>query len=68
VFNVLGTIDGGRPPENGRRLVGPVQAWIDALNDYRERLGFDSLVFWPIAGDRVAQTQTFFEQVRPHLG
>jgi hypothetical protein len=56
----------------GRRaalsLRPPTYAWIDALTDYRDRLGFDSFVFWPIAGDRLAQTKTFFEEVRPHLG
>lgn len=67
IFNVMGTISDTASTENGRRLVGPVSFWVDALGDYHERLGFDSFTFWPVAGDRAAQVARFFEEVRPQL-
>ncbi len=67
VFNVMGQISDTEPVQNGHRLVGPVGYWIETLTDYRDRLGFDSFVFWPVGGDRVAQTKTFLEEVRPRL-
>jgi alkanesulfonate monooxygenase SsuD/methylene tetrahydromethanopterin reductase-like flavin-dependent oxidoreductase (luciferase family) len=66
VFNVFGQITDAGPAENGRRLAGPVDTWIEALTDYRDRLGFDSFVFWP-GSDRPEQTRTFLEQVVPHV-
>jgi alkanesulfonate monooxygenase SsuD/methylene tetrahydromethanopterin reductase-like flavin-dependent oxidoreductase (luciferase family) len=67
VFNVLGQISDTEPEQNGRRLVGPAGFWVEALHEYRDRLRFDSFVFWPVGGDRVAQTKTFLEEVRPRL-
>lgn len=66
VLNVFGRITGDDPAENGRRLVGPVDAWVEALTDYRDRLGFDSFIFWPNS-DRLGQTQIFLEHVVPRL-
>lgn len=66
VFNVFGRITDDGPTENGRRLAGPVDFWVEALADYRERLGFDSFVFWPNS-DRPEQTRVFLEQVVPRL-
>ncbi|GAB3436145.1 LLM class flavin-dependent oxidoreductase [Flindersiella endophytica] len=73
VFNVMGTItddtdDADRTArENGRRLTGPPGHWVEALTDYHQRLGFDGFVFWPIAGDPLAQAQRFVKEVRPEL-
>lgn len=66
VFNIFGQITADRPAENGRRLAGPVEHWIEALTDYRDRLGFDSFVFWPNA-ERPEQVRIFLEQVVPRL-
>ncbi|MGN9912600.1 LLM class flavin-dependent oxidoreductase [Phytohabitans sp. LJ34] len=67
VFNVMGTISDEIPPRNDRKLNGPVQQWVTALRDYRARLRFDSIVFWPVRGDVRDQVRRFFEEVRPHL-
>lgn len=66
VLNVFGRITDGGPVENGKRLTGPVDAWVETLSDYRDRLGFDSFVFWPNS-DRPEQTRIFLEQVMPRL-
>lgn len=67
VFNVMGAISDAGRTENGRSLIGPTSLWVDALNDYHQRLGFDSFVFWPTSGDRIAQAHRFLEEVRPAL-
>ncbi|NDL59632.1 LLM class flavin-dependent oxidoreductase [Phytoactinopolyspora mesophila] len=66
VFNIFGQITKDGEPENGRRLTGPVDYFVETLRDYRDRLGFDSFVFWPSA-DRPEQTRLFLEEVRPEL-
>lgn len=66
VFNVFGQITDDEPTENGRRLAGPVDFWVDSLRDYRDRLGFDSFTFWPNS-DRLGQTRIFLERVVPRL-
>jgi alkanesulfonate monooxygenase SsuD/methylene tetrahydromethanopterin reductase-like flavin-dependent oxidoreductase (luciferase family) len=67
VFNVMGAITDAGPTENGRSLIGPPSLWVDALNDYHQRLGFDAFVFWPTARDRMTQAHRFLEEVRPAL-
>ncbi|PSL04645.1 alkanesulfonate monooxygenase SsuD/methylene tetrahydromethanopterin reductase-like flavin-dependent oxidoreductase (luciferase family) [Haloactinopolyspora alba] len=67
VFNVMGTISDSAPRRNDQLLVGPAEHWAHALRDYRDRLGFDSFVFWPVQGDSREQIRLFFEQVRPQL-
>lgn len=67
VFNVMGGISETARRRNDQLLVGPVEHWVDALRDYRERLGFDSFVFWPVRGDSREQIRLFFEKVRPQL-
>jgi alkanesulfonate monooxygenase SsuD/methylene tetrahydromethanopterin reductase-like flavin-dependent oxidoreductase (luciferase family) len=67
VFNVMGAITDTGPTEKGRSLIGPPGFWLDALHDYQQRLGFDSFVFWPTQGDRLAQTRRFLQEVRPNL-
>lgn len=67
VFNVMGAITNTGPTENGRSLIGPPSLWVEALNDYNQRLGFDSFVFWPTSGDRMTQAHRFLEEVRPAL-
>jgi hypothetical protein len=49
VFNVMGKISDTARRENGRRLVGPYSFWVEALHDYRDRLGD---VFQPKAASR----------------
>ncbi len=66
VFNIFGQIDTFRPAENSKLLNGPVDFWIETLRDYRDRLGFDSFVFWP-RSDRMEQARLFLEKVRPAL-
>ncbi|MGI5289345.1 LLM class flavin-dependent oxidoreductase [Nonomuraea polychroma] len=68
VFNVMGTISDRVPERNDRLLNGSARHWVTALRDYRDRLGFDSFVFWPVQGDVREQIRLFFEQVHPHVG
>jgi alkanesulfonate monooxygenase SsuD/methylene tetrahydromethanopterin reductase-like flavin-dependent oxidoreductase (luciferase family) len=67
VYNVMGAITGG-PGEDGSNLTGPAEFWVDALVRYREELGFDSFLFWPVGADPVEQTHLFIERVAPALG
>ncbi|WP_188188185.1 LLM class flavin-dependent oxidoreductase [Nonomuraea sp. SYSU D8015] len=67
VFNVMGTISDRVPERNDRLLNGSAKHWVNALLDYRDRLGFDSFVFWPVQGDVREQIRLFFDHVRPHL-
>jgi alkanesulfonate monooxygenase SsuD/methylene tetrahydromethanopterin reductase-like flavin-dependent oxidoreductase (luciferase family) len=67
VFNVMGVVSDEVPVRNDRKLNGPAGHWVTALRDYRVRLGFDSIVFWPVRGDVRDQVRLFFEKVRPHL-
>ena len=67
VFNVMGEISDTARRRNDQLLVGPVEHWVDVLSDYRDRLGFDSFVFWPVHGDTREQIRLFFDKVRPQL-
>lgn len=66
IFNIFGQITDAEPMENGKRLVGSVDFWVETLRDYRDRLGFDSFIIWPHA-DRAEQARLFLEQVRPQV-
>ena len=67
IFNVMGVIDDTRPRRNDQLLVGPAEHWAEALTGYRERLGFESFVFWPVHGDTRRQVELFFDTVVPKL-
>lgn len=67
VFNVMGVIDESRPQRNDRLLVGSAAHWAEALADYRDRLGFETFVFWPVHGDTRRQVELFFQAVVPKL-
>ncbi|WP_026874803.1 LLM class flavin-dependent oxidoreductase [Jiangella gansuensis] len=67
IFNVMGVISETEPERNDQLLVGSPGYWAEALAGYRERLGFDSFVFWPVRGDTRPQVELFFEKVRPRL-
>ncbi|GAA0954548.1 LLM class flavin-dependent oxidoreductase [Nonomuraea longicatena] len=67
VFNVMGTISDSAPERDDHLVAGSAAHWVRVLRDYRERLRFDSFVFWPVQGDTREQTRLFFEKVRPHL-
>jgi alkanesulfonate monooxygenase SsuD/methylene tetrahydromethanopterin reductase-like flavin-dependent oxidoreductase (luciferase family) len=67
VFNVMGVIDDARPRRNDQLLVGPAGHWAEALTGYRERLGFETFVFWPVHGDTRRQVELFFDTVVPKL-
>jgi alkanesulfonate monooxygenase SsuD/methylene tetrahydromethanopterin reductase-like flavin-dependent oxidoreductase (luciferase family) len=60
ISNVIGVIGG--PGRTG--LVGPVEAWADALAAWAVDLGFDTFVFWPLS-DAPAQLQAFASEVVP---
>ncbi|MDX3077881.1 LLM class flavin-dependent oxidoreductase [Streptomyces sp. MI02-7b] len=68
IYNVMGTItDGGSPVFEGQNLVGPPGFWVDTLNRYREELGFDSFLFWPVNADSEAQAAVFADKVAPSV-
>ncbi|MDX3853456.1 LLM class flavin-dependent oxidoreductase [Streptomyces sp. AK02-01A] len=68
IYNVMGTVtDDGNPVFEGQNLVGPPGFWVDTLHRYREELGFDSFLFWPVNADSEAQAALFAEKVAPHV-
>lgn len=68
IYNVMGTIThDGSPVFEGQNLVGPPEFWVDTLNRYREELGFDSFLFWPVNADSEAQAALFADKVAPHV-
>jgi alkanesulfonate monooxygenase SsuD/methylene tetrahydromethanopterin reductase-like flavin-dependent oxidoreductase (luciferase family) len=68
VYNVMGTITGsGVPASEGAQVVGPPSFWTETLLGYRDRLGFDSFLFWPINADSEQQAALFAEEVAPQL-
>ncbi|MFC8625491.1 LLM class flavin-dependent oxidoreductase [Streptomyces anulatus] len=68
IYNVMGTITGeGTPASDGNGIVGPPGFWADTLLRYREELGFDSFLFWPVNADSETQAALFAEQVVPQL-
>ncbi|MGW3627955.1 LLM class flavin-dependent oxidoreductase [Streptomyces sp. NPDC000880] len=69
IYNVMGTItNAGAPVSEGQNLVGPPHFWVDTLLRYREELGFDSFLFWPLNADSEAQAALFVEHVAPSAG
>jgi hypothetical protein len=40
---------------------------VDTLLRYRQELGFDSFVFWPVNADSETQVARFAEHVAPHI-
>jgi alkanesulfonate monooxygenase SsuD/methylene tetrahydromethanopterin reductase-like flavin-dependent oxidoreductase (luciferase family) len=66
VYNVMGAISDGAVSDDGR-LVGPPEYWVETLLRYRDELGFDSFLFWPVDGDVVRQAELFAERVAPAI-
>jgi alkanesulfonate monooxygenase SsuD/methylene tetrahydromethanopterin reductase-like flavin-dependent oxidoreductase (luciferase family) len=68
-YNLMGVLDLG--PSNVRLrphpglLSGPVEAWVTQIlrfyHDYRQ----DTFIFWPVAGDELAQIEVFAREVVP---
>ncbi|MFF8957995.1 LLM class flavin-dependent oxidoreductase [Streptomyces sp. NPDC014894] len=68
IYNVMGTVTGeGTPASDGKGVVGPPGFWVDTLLRYREELGFDSFLFWPVDADSESQVALFAEHVAPHI-
>jgi alkanesulfonate monooxygenase SsuD/methylene tetrahydromethanopterin reductase-like flavin-dependent oxidoreductase (luciferase family) len=68
IYNVMGTITGDTAPASeGQVIVGPPRFWVDTLLRYRQELGFDSFVFWPVNADSETQVARFAEHVAPHI-
>jgi alkanesulfonate monooxygenase SsuD/methylene tetrahydromethanopterin reductase-like flavin-dependent oxidoreductase (luciferase family) len=69
-YNLMGMLDLGRPgtrieqPQPGQ-IVGPPQQWVETIvrfyRDYRQ----DTFLFWPVAGDELAQIEAFARDVAP---
>jgi alkanesulfonate monooxygenase SsuD/methylene tetrahydromethanopterin reductase-like flavin-dependent oxidoreductase (luciferase family) len=70
-YNVAGAIivPGGPALTTNRAnaILGPASLWIDTLAHYYHDLHMDTLIFWPVAGDRIEQVRLFSEQVLPAL-
>jgi alkanesulfonate monooxygenase SsuD/methylene tetrahydromethanopterin reductase-like flavin-dependent oxidoreductase (luciferase family) len=66
IYNVMGTITEQRG-EDESRVVGPAPYWVDTLLGYRDDLGFDSFLFWPVGADPVDQATIFADQIAPYL-
>lgn len=68
IYNVMGTITSGAGPvREGQTLVGPPGFWVDTLGRYRDELGFDSFLFWPVDADSESQVALFADKVAPHI-
>ncbi|MFI6524202.1 LLM class flavin-dependent oxidoreductase [Streptomyces uncialis] len=68
IYNVMGTITAeGAPASDSKGVVGPPGFWVDTLLRYREELGFDSFLFWPVDGDSETQAALFAEHVAPRI-
>ncbi len=70
LYNLLGVLQvpGARPLRVNRPgfLEGDAAAWVDAIVRFVS-LGMDTFVFWPVAGDYVAQARHFVEVVVPEV-
>ncbi len=70
LYNLLGVLEvpGARPLRLTRPgfLSGPAESWAEAIVRFVE-LGMDTFVFWPVAGDYVAQAQHFVDAVIPRV-
>jgi alkanesulfonate monooxygenase SsuD/methylene tetrahydromethanopterin reductase-like flavin-dependent oxidoreductase (luciferase family) len=68
LYNLLGVLDvpGARSLRVNRPgfLSGPADAWAEAIVRFVD-LGMDTFVFWPVAGDSVAQAEHFVTAVLP---
>ncbi|MEV6905045.1 LLM class flavin-dependent oxidoreductase [Amycolatopsis sp. NPDC051372] len=62
IYNVQGVV--GAP--GAADLAGPVDAWVEWIVDWVDRLGFDGFVFWPMT-DPVGQTAVFGNEVIPRV-
>jgi hypothetical protein len=47
--------------------MGGPELWVDTLAHYYHDLRMDTLIFWPVAGDRLEQVRLFTEHVVPAL-
>jgi alkanesulfonate monooxygenase SsuD/methylene tetrahydromethanopterin reductase-like flavin-dependent oxidoreductase (luciferase family) len=69
-YNLMGLLDLGRSdtrieqPQPGQ-IIGSPQHWVETIvrfyRDYRQ----DTFVFWPVAGDELAQIEAFARDVAP---
>lgn len=66
-YNVMGRIDPDADVEDGEQVAGPVAHWVDTLARYREELGLDAFVFWPLGGDELEQARRFAHEVVPEV-
>jgi alkanesulfonate monooxygenase SsuD/methylene tetrahydromethanopterin reductase-like flavin-dependent oxidoreductase (luciferase family) len=62
IFNIGGLITDDAGGEGV--LVGPVQRWVDTLEEWTTDPGIDSYIFWPTA-DPLAQVERFAAEVAP---
>jgi alkanesulfonate monooxygenase SsuD/methylene tetrahydromethanopterin reductase-like flavin-dependent oxidoreductase (luciferase family) len=69
-YNLMGVIDLGRAdtrleqPRPGQ-LVGTPEQWVETLVRLYAEYRQDTFLFWPIAGDDMAQLEVFAQQVAP---
>ncbi|MBW3578209.1 MAG: LLM class flavin-dependent oxidoreductase [Actinobacteria bacterium] len=66
-YNVMGRLDPDADRQEGDRLSGPADHWVDVLCRYADELRFDTLVFWPLDGDEVDQARRFAGDVVPRV-
>jgi alkanesulfonate monooxygenase SsuD/methylene tetrahydromethanopterin reductase-like flavin-dependent oxidoreductase (luciferase family) len=70
LYNLLGVLDvpGQRPLRVNRPgfLSGSAEDWAEAIARFADQ-GMDTFVFWPVAGDYVAQARRFVEDVIPRV-
>lgn len=69
MYNLMGTITERdvRDGFEGKSYSGTVQQWIDHLTILYREYRQDTFVFWPVAGDPVAQMETFAAAIVPAI-
>jgi len=68
IYNVMGSItddNGAGRDDTQARVIGSAQYWIDSLASFRDDLGFDSFLFWPVEADPLEQATRFAQEVLP---
>lgn len=69
-YNLMGVIDldrsGAQPSEiEAGQLYGNVEAWVDRIVSFYRNYHQDTFIFWPVAGDEMAQLEVYAREVLP---
>lgn len=67
-YNLMGAIvSGNERIQIDGGLVGTVERWIEVITTLHHDSRMDTFIFWPVAGDELAQIEVFAREVVPAL-